>query len=223
MAELPGLIFSGATTTSFAITAAVAQNGYMFRCVVTGSCGPVNSNAAILTVNPLPDVTIGSLPNTICISDDAITLTASLAGGTWSGPGVQGNQFNPAVAGTGLKTISYTITVAGCTTVKTALIQVNECTERHLLLDAFTAVYVYPNPNNGQFSIRLNTDLYKRIGLKVFAADGKLVKTQVYSGVSYGSIISVDISNMPSGTYQLYIYNDEGEFIKKAVSIIVFK
>lgn len=214
---------SGATTTSFAITAAVAQNGYRFRCVVTGSCGPVNSNAAVLTVNPLPEFTINGLPATVCISDAAVTLSASLAGGTWSGPGVQGNQFFPAVAGLGSKTISYSVTVAGCTTVKTALIQVNECAERHLLLDAFTAVYVYPNPNNGLFSIRLNTDLYKRLGLKVFAADGKLVKTQVFTGVSFGSVVSVDISYMPSGTYQLYLYNDEGEFIKKAVSIIVFR
>jgi hypothetical protein len=214
----------GATAATFVLSPGmVAQNGYRFRCVVTGSCGPVNSSAAILTVNPLPDFTIGTIPSVVCLSDAPITLAASVAGGTWSGPGVQGGVFTPAAAGLGQKTISYSVTTAGCTTVKTVLVQVNECGERHLLLDAFTAVYVYPNPNNGKFSIRLNTDLYHRLGLKVFASDGKLIRTLQFAGVGYGSVIPVDLSALPSGVYQLYIYNDEGEFIKKAVSIVIYR
>jgi len=214
---------SGANAASFALTAFTTQNGYRLRCVVTGSCGPVNSASATLTVNGLPDFSLGSLPSVVCLSDNAFTLNASVSGGTWSGTGVQAGQFVPAAAGVGTSTVSYSLTVAGCNTTKSAPVTVNECGERHLLLNAFTAVYVYPNPNNGRFSIRLNTDLYSRLGLKVFAADGKLVKEQNVSGVGYGSVIPVDISQMPSGTYQLYIYNDEGKFISKGVSIIVYR
>ncbi len=214
---------SGATTASLPLTAAVAQTGYRFRCIVTGSCGPVISNAAILTVNPQPDFNLNGIPGIVCQSDAIVKLAASVPGGTWSGTGVQGNQFTPSVAGVGSRTITYTLTVAGCTTVKTALVQVNECAERHLLLNAFTAVYVYPNPNNGQFSIRLNTDLYHSLGLKIYTSDGKLVKTQAVTGVGYGSVIPVDLTGVPSGNYQLYIYNEEGAFIKKGVSIIVYR
>jgi uncharacterized repeat protein (TIGR01451 family) len=214
---------SGATNASFVLTAFVGQNGYRFRCVVTGSCGPVNSAAATINVNPLPDFTFSNVPAIACLSDNAITLNASVPGGTWSGAGVQGTQFFPSVAGVGVKTISYSLTAAGCNTTKTVPVQVNECKERHLLLDAFTAVYVYPNPNNGQFNIRLNTDLYKNLGLKIFAADGKLIKEQSFSGLGYGSIIPVDIANSPSGTYQVYMYNNENGFIKKAVSVIVYR
>lgn len=214
---------AGATAASFALTAATGQNGYRFRCVVTGSCGPVNSAAAILTVNPMPDFTLSGLPNIVCISDNAFALNASVPGGVWSGAGVQGSQFVPSVAGVGIKTLTYTLTVAGCTTVKSIPLAVNACTERDLLLNWFTAVYVYPNPNNGRFSIRLNTTLYSRIGVKVFAADGKLVKAQTFTGVGYGSVMPVDISQMPSGTYEVYIYNDEDKFISKAVSIVVYR
>lgn len=213
---------AGATSSSFGLTAYTGQNGYQFRCVVTGSCGPVNSLAATLTVNAKPDFSM-ALPYVVCKSDNAFALSASVAGGSWSGTGVQGSQFVPSVAGVGTFNISYSLTVAGCNTTKSVPVTVNECKDRHLLLDAFTAVFVYPNPNNGQFNIRLNTDLYHRIGLKVFAADGKLVRAQDFSGVGYGSVIPVDMSQMPSGTYQLYIYNDEGEFIKKAVSIIIYR
>jgi hypothetical protein len=67
-------------------------------------------DAALLTVNPKPVFTIGSLPSSLCISDTAITLTAPLAGGTRSGNGVQGNKFVPIVAGLVTATITYTVT-----------------------------------------------------------------------------------------------------------------
>ena len=47
-----GGIYTGATTTTLALTAVPATaNNYLYRCVVSGSCPPVNSNAALLTVN----------------------------------------------------------------------------------------------------------------------------------------------------------------------------
>ncbi|MCX6317835.1 MAG: M36 family metallopeptidase [Bacteroidetes bacterium] len=214
---------AGATTSSYALTAATGQNNYRFRCVVTGSCGPVNSTAATITVNPKPEFSLSTNPYVVCVSDPAFTLSASAAGGTWSGTGVQAGQFIPAVAGAGPRSLTYTLTQAGCTTAKTVAIQVNDCKDRHLLLNQFTAVDVFPNPNNGRFNIRLNTDLYSTLGLKVFASDGKLVKDLSFSGLAYGSVVPVDLSKMPSGTYQLYMYNDQNGFISKGVSIIVYR
>jgi PKD repeat protein len=43
-----------------------------------------------------------------------ITLTAHDTGGTWSGPGVTGNTFDPAVAGLGNHIIEYSIINSGC-------------------------------------------------------------------------------------------------------------
>lgn len=214
----------GATTSTYTIPETlVGQNGYRFRCLATGSCGPVISDAVLLTVNPLPVFSLSGIPAVICFSDQAFLLNATTANGTWSGSGVQGQQFSPSIAGIGLSVVSYSVTEAGCTTIKQTAVQVNECKERQLLLDATNAVYVYPNPNNGRFNIRLNTDLYSRLGVKVFASDGKLVKSQFYGNVSFGTVIPFDLTHMPSGVYQLYIYNDETEFIKKAVSIVIYR
>jgi subtilisin-like proprotein convertase family protein len=42
---------AGATTSTYSFTALIAQNGNLFRCVITGSCPPnANSQAATLTV-----------------------------------------------------------------------------------------------------------------------------------------------------------------------------
>jgi len=214
---------SGANASTFAITGFVAQNNYRFRCVVTGSCGPVNSGAATLLVNPVPDATIDALPFVVCKSDRAFTLSAAVGGGAWSGTGVQGSSFVPSAAGVGVHTITYAVAQAGCTGTKSRTIQVNECGDRHLLLNAFTAVDIYPVPNNGLFNIRLNTDLYNNLGLKIFAADGKLLRTYSYSGLSYGSVIPVDLAQMPSGTYHLYLYNNDNGFISKGASIILYR
>lgn len=62
----------------------------------------------IATVNPNADASINPiLP--LCSSDSPIALNAADAGGTWSGTGVTGNDFDPASAGIGTHTITYTI------------------------------------------------------------------------------------------------------------------
>lgn len=46
----------------------VPYNGYKYRCVITGSCSPANSNAALLTVTPPPAKFIAPIINT-CLGD----------------------------------------------------------------------------------------------------------------------------------------------------------
>lgn len=55
------------------------------------------------------DASICPVPN-LCQSDAPVTVTASTSGGTWSGPGMSANgTFNPATAGVGTHTITYTL------------------------------------------------------------------------------------------------------------------
>jgi gliding motility-associated-like protein len=66
-----------------------------------------------ITVNPSSDATISNTPQgPFCENDVIITLTAADQGGTWSGTGItDANQgiFDPAVAGAGMHTITYTV------------------------------------------------------------------------------------------------------------------
>ncbi len=211
---------AGATTSTFSVPAMVAQGGYYFRVVVTGSCGPVNSTGALLAVIPLPVFTINT-PATVCLSDQAFALSASVAGGVWSGTAVSGSSFNPSAAGLGLKPVTYTVTTVGCSKAVTASIQVNECRDRHLLLNEFPAVDIGPNPSDGNFRLFINTDMYSKLGIKVFNSGGSLVQEMVETGIGYGSTIPIDLSRMPSGGYHLYLYNDEHGFISRSMKIII--
>jgi PKD repeat protein len=80
---------------------------------VNGDHPPVETTAIILIV-PDPDATITPV-DTLCLERDPVTLQAHDPGGTWSGNGVTGNRFNPALAGTGNHIVRYEITDAnGC-------------------------------------------------------------------------------------------------------------
>ncbi|HNI45344.1 MAG TPA: Omp28-related outer membrane protein, partial [Chitinophagales bacterium] len=49
-----------------------------------------------------------NLPSTLCSNATPITLTATPTGGFFTGNGISGNTFNPALAGTGTHTLTYT-------------------------------------------------------------------------------------------------------------------
>ncbi|MCB2409519.1 CARDB domain-containing protein [Hymenobacter lucidus] len=78
-----------------------------------------------ITVNPLPVVTF-AVPGPVCRETAAFALTGGApTGGTYSGPGVTGGQFNPAAAGPGLHTLTYTYTNgSGCANTATQTIEV---------------------------------------------------------------------------------------------------
>lgn len=67
----------------------------------------------------------------VCENEPAFSLTGgNPAGGTYSGPGVSGGMFNPAAAGVGAKTITYTFQDGGNTTTCTFTITVNPVPQR---------------------------------------------------------------------------------------------
>ncbi len=73
-----------------------------------GDHPPVVTTARILIV-PYPDATITQV-DTLCVQNSPVSLEAHDPGGTWSGYGVTGNNFNPALAGPGNHIIKYNLT-----------------------------------------------------------------------------------------------------------------
>ena len=74
-------------------------------------------NLGSVTIDPIGPV---------CVNGSAITLSGSPAGGTFSGPGVSGNTFNPAIAGAGVHKIYYSKLLGnGCTKSDSTTVTVN--------------------------------------------------------------------------------------------------
>ena len=212
---------AAATNNTYTITSTnTTLTGNQYRCVISSACGTLTTNAVNLTVNVLPNFTINTAPNTICISDGPITLGASQAGGTWAGStGLTGNVLNPATAALGNNNISYTITTNGCTTTKNIAVNVSDCPERHIILTDKKALTLFPNPNNGQFTVRVNTDLYKGLAARVYQSDGKLVQTYNFNNVTYNGTLSFNMKHFAPGIYQLKFYTTQGSYLFTALPV----
>src|SRR4029079_1690837 len=87
---------------------------FFFRVTLSpnvASCNNSSSTVTLNVVNP-PTVTCPANSST-CVNTAPYALTGGLpVGGTYSGPGVSGGNFNPATAGVGTHAITYTYTDA---------------------------------------------------------------------------------------------------------------
>ena len=99
------------------VPTAVGPGQYVISYVVatTGIC--VSSRSVRYVVAPPVVPTLAALPD-LCTTQAAVALAATPAGGTFGGPGVSSGRFDPAAAGAGLHTLTYTVTDSlGCGTV----------------------------------------------------------------------------------------------------------
>jgi PKD repeat protein len=125
VAHDPGGIWTGEGVTGDVFDPSIAGPGnHNIRYEVTNGDGCSDVDEIVITVYPVPDATIlnGGI---VCSTDPVIVLQARDPGGVWSGTGVVGNIFYPAVANTGNHVITYSITdVNGCSDYDETIITV---------------------------------------------------------------------------------------------------
>ncbi|RLD68163.1 MAG: hypothetical protein DRI84_00490 [Bacteroidetes bacterium] len=105
---------------------------------VTNTSGCSASATQAITVNAKPVVSLSNLPS-VCGSSSIVNLTqGSPYGGTYSGTGVSGSIFNPAVAGVGSHSIIYLFTDGNsCTNSDTNTIIVSSSPTANAGVDQF--------------------------------------------------------------------------------------
>ena len=90
-------------------TLSVSQAGeYTVSVIDTNGCTNTSTNEKINIVNKVI-VTLDSIPPICGVNSPTIALKASPSGGTFSGLGVSGSDFNPNIAGIGTHKITYNI------------------------------------------------------------------------------------------------------------------
>lgn len=83
-----------------------------------------------VTVTPAAPVVLAPL-GPFCVTGPLVPLATNQGGitGTWSGPGVSGNTFNPATAGEGTHTLTFTPSASQCAAPGTVDVTVNDAPE----------------------------------------------------------------------------------------------
>jgi len=125
--------------------------------------------------------------------------------------------FDPAAAGIGMHTITYTYTdVNFCSNSAVDSIGVTEFTGIINPTENET-IQVYPNPNNGSFKVRLNIDGNDIISLRIYSALNSVVFEENNISVNQSFTKDLSIENLTRGIYYLQIDGKKTNLIKKLV------
>lgn len=199
---------------STAQTLSVASSG-AYSVTVTNANSCSNSDTINVTIHPAVNVSASAPAANACLADAPLTLTATPSGGTWSGPGVAGNQFNPSVAGSGSHTLiySYTDSLTSCSDTAQVQIMVDIClnTTDNVKIDQIT---VYPNPVTDEIRIQSSSVLTSYVITDVTGRE-------VLSGrFAAGQAMTINTVSLKAGTYILNTVSLSGttnatQFIKK--------
>ncbi|MBK7570143.1 MAG: SBBP repeat-containing protein [Bacteroidetes bacterium] len=116
---------NGLSSLTDSVVSAAPTSTTIYTVTASNGSGCTASQTLTIIVNQLPTVTFSS-PATVCDNSAPVTLTTgSPSGGTYSGTGVSAGAFNPATAGIGTTTLTYSYTnVNNCTASATAPISV---------------------------------------------------------------------------------------------------
>ncbi len=167
-------------------------------------CDSTVTTTVTVNANPTPSIETTSLPDSLCINDDPITLTATPVGGSFTGSGVAGNTFVPSGVAVGTHTITYSYTDGnGCSGNDQVSIVVYDCTVG-VTEEDLTGVSLFPSPNNGQFVI---SGLETGTAYQIFDETGKLVASETVDSDNH----EVTLNSVANGIYVLKTTKDGKE------------
>jgi hypothetical protein len=170
-------------------------------------------------VNALPVVVYSEPVDTACQTTTPVFALsgATPSGGTWSGPGVAAGMFDAMNANIGSNLIVYTYTdsITGCMNSATDSIYVDLC----LSVAQFTNnanISVYPNPNNGFFTIAISNSA-QSVAIEVVSADGKVVYADKQNNTGAAYTKEIDLSSLSNGAYFMKVTQDNSTDVVKVL------
>ena len=199
--------------------------------VVYSDCGThdvmliVNRGGQIDTVNKPLYIQVGTIVNVFAIPNDTtsgsqpITLDATTAGATYlwapGGETTPSITIDPAVVGVGAHIYAVTVnTPDGCSQYIISRIFFND-NVGFAQNKTDLSTLIYPNPNQGSFTLEMNSLIPQNIDISIFNSLGMKVYSE--NGVSFsGKLVKpINLNNIPSGVYYVSIRNSGKNIVQK--------
>lgn len=198
-----GTTFSSSTLATSDVVTCTMTSG--LTCVTAATA---NSNAITMTVNPVP--------STPTISQVGASLvSSSTTGNQWylDGvliPGATSQTYTPTANGV----YTVVVTSGGCSSTPSAG---NTYTLSLSDINNVFGFNIYPNPNNGVFTIHFNSVSGEVYTFKLFNAAGQLVYSEDFNG--NGSQIDkvIQVKDLQTGNYMLKLVSGNSEVTKKMI------
>ena len=184
----------------------------------TDGNGCIGTATQSVTINAAPTVTLSGLGTNYLITDGPVQLTGTPSGGIFTGAGVQGNMFDPSLAGLGTHSVIYMysngcMNADGlCTTVD---LQIG--IEGEDMNGNDGSFSVTPNPNSGSFSVNLNS--VNPLGfttLEIYNALGQLIQSEQINNQSNTLKKQIEL-NVAKGMYTVRLTTNGNVYSEKLI------
>ena len=183
---------SPATTTTYTVT-------------VTDENNCTDQEEVTIEVNDLPIVSFNGLMSNYCTINPAVDLNGNPSGGTFNGPGITNNQFDPSLAGEGNHTITYTYTDANnCINSSSQNVTVDICAgiKSTTLITDFS---MHPNPSKGVFILSLSQKESEDVNIHITNILGQKVFSRSFKEYNGHLKEEIDLTEYEQGVYLLNI------------------
>lgn len=182
---------------------------------VISGCDSINMFNLIVNSNPL--VTFSNLDDTLCLQEGPISLSANPGGGVFSGNGINTNEFDPNLSGTGDHQIFYTYTdpSSSCQSSESENIYVIDCLGLSAnLKHEFT---IQPNPFSENTILRSKSLIDFASHYKMYDLTGRLI---YQSEEILSNEIIINRTTIPNGIIILELFDYAGASIFRERLII---
>jgi hypothetical protein len=205
-------ITNGNNTTTITVSWGSATSGYVIAAAING-CGSGTPDSLYVTVITPPAVSITGYDSLYCTNDPPATLTGNPPGGSFFGAGMISGIFYPSGVSAGPHDIIYIYTDGnGCTGSDTITVIVDPCTGINYI--SGNSFNIYPNPNNGEFTILSGAKVKGCVKLSVMNALGEEVYKQIYSA---DNEYKLNLRQLSSGIYCLKLESEKITAYRKVI------
>ena len=205
-------LWSNGDTSNF--TTSLAISSFNLSAIGIDSNGCQSMDSVFITVNDLPQVNINA-PDTLC-SDSLTTINVVSSANQFLWNNNNTNAFIQIGPFNNGDNPSYFVTATdsnGCINSDSTIIIIENCevSQTHDLDDM--DIIIYPNPNNGIFTIELSNHLNEEINISFISSLGQIVNQQKFNS----NIINLNTPYLSSGIYSLIIKSKNESFVKKII------
>ncbi len=203
---------SGATNNTLLLSAITTNmNNNKYRAIVSANpCGNV-STTATLNISASPIVSIQASPYKNLFPGLSTTLTASSVPASTSFNWFKNGNLISGVTG---NTLTVDFEGRGSYTAK-ALSECNNISNTLIIGDSATSnMFIYPNPNNGQFYIQFFGRGQSQSGkITIYDSKGAKVISQAFNLTTNYEKIEVIAKKLAAGTYMIMVNDSKGNKI----------
>jgi hypothetical protein len=221
---------SGGTSATLPLNGVTQlMNNNLYRVTVTAApCGSTTTAAGRLTVNQLPTVTISSTTLQL-VPGRIATITASSSPAASAVPPAPWSWTLNGSTIAGASTNSVTANIDQQGTYQATVRDVNGCVNSSNTLtigsEPSDNLWIYPNPNRGQFQVRLyysGTQAERRI-VRIYNMLGAVVGEKSFdfdSNTSPYARLDFDLSNLSAATYIVKVVDKNGNTIHSGKVVV---